>query len=360
MAQRRIIRVSARAFVHPREGSIVNSAGHKGGIVWSGGENGEERTGGNPVTVFYPVIGDNDSSKSVSLALSSKECSTLAKSCSWESIIIGAATDSNSSHTFRFFMPSGEEVSFCGHAAIGASAFVARKETLMHAFNSLSTKVDLTSSTVSFATPDNSKYVSKVCGDSVELIMRACHEENDCRQLPNAPPLIQLLNEFGLDLGDLNSNDCDDPFRWPTYVNSSVARKKTLIPIVSLERLHAASAPKDPSRFRRLCDSIDSTGIYLYSEDRTSTDDGSNVSFECRQFPRASGYAEDPATGIAAGALAASLYARGMRRDSYTFYQGTAMDRPSRIQVKIGSCGDCFLKLSYTGIVAFDSIACLE
>jgi len=327
--------------------------------MWKGSADGEVKRGGNPVTIFYPLIDDN-CSKSVTLALTSKECSALAKSCSWESVIIEAANHSDASHTFRFFLPSGEEVSFCGHAAIGASAFITQKEIPMNSINSFSTNVDLTSSMVSFMTRDNSKYVSKVCGDSVELIMHACHEEYDCCQLPNAPSLIQILNEFGLGLSDLHSNDYDDSFHWPNYVNSSVARPKTLIHIKSIERLHTASAPKDPIRFRELCDAIHSTGIYLYSKDTTSADNENCVSFECRQFPRASGYSEDPATGIAAGALAASLYSKGFRRETYCFYQGTAMDLPSRIQVKIESCGDRFIKLSYTGIVKLDSISCLE
>lgn len=328
--------------------------------MWNGSADGQVKRGGNPVTIFCPIIDGNNCSKSMTLALTPKECSALAKSCSWESIIIEDPNHSDASHTFRFFLPSGEEVSFCGHAAIGASAFITQKDILMNSINSLSTNVDLTSSMVSFMTRDNLKYVSKVCGDSVELIMRTCHEEYDCCQLPNAPPLIQILNELGLDMSDLHSDDYDDSFHWPTYVNSSVARPKTLIHITSIERLHAASAPKDPVRFRDLCDAIHSTGIYLYSKATTSADTENCASFECRQFPRASGYSEDPATGIAAGALAASLYSKGLRRDTYCFYQGTAMDLPSQIQVKIESCGDRFLELSYTGIVKLDSTSFLE
>jgi len=53
-----------------------------------------------------------------------------------------------------------------------------------------------------------------------------------------------------------------------------------------------------------------------------------------RQFPRASGYPEDPATGIAAAALACSLkyhQQNAERHNYYRFYQGSAMGKPSLI-----------------------------
>ena len=76
------------------------------------------------------------------------------------------------------------------------------------------------------------------------------------------------------------------------------------------------------NNFAEACAAMDdSTGVYLYapkpslpSSDTNITKSNNNgdrrsrhLSFECRQFPRSSGYAEDPATGIAAAALAASL-----------------------------------------------------
>lgn len=80
-----LVQVSARAFISPRD----------------------ER-GGNPVTIFHlsaPTLAD--------------ERSKLARSCSWESIIIDDNYSSEDAHReimpiFHFYMPSGEEVSFCG------------------------------------------------------------------------------------------------------------------------------------------------------------------------------------------------------------------------------------------------------
>ena len=51
-----------------------------------------------------------------------------------------------------------------------------------------------------------------------------------------------------------------------------------------------------------------------------------------RQFPRASGYPEDPATGVAAAALALAFHTL-TGQSSAKFYQGTAMGRPSVLLV---------------------------
>ncbi len=96
--------------------------------------------------------------------------------------------------------------------------------------------------------------------------------------------------------------------------------------------------------------------------------------FECRQFPRFSGYSEDPATGIAAGALAASFhkrqsaYSRGKfwGDSNYTVVQGTSMGRPSKINVKICNYPseetdpNPPLKVIYNGAVAVDAVSFLD
>ena len=71
-----------------------------------------------------------------------------------------------------------------------------------------------------------------------------------------------------------------------------------------------------------------STGVYVY----TPRKDGARGarSYECRQFPRSSGYPEDPATVITAAALAATLQIgpdddKSSTIVNYDIYQGTAM-----------------------------------
>ena len=76
-------------------------------------------------------------------------------------------------------------------------------------------------------------------------------------------------------------------------------------------------------------------GVYVYAP----REDGARGvwSYKCHQFPRSSGYPEDPATGIAA-VLAATLQFGPDDDKSSTIvnddiYRGTVMGWPSLIQV---------------------------
>ncbi|KAL7472336.1 hypothetical protein ACHAXS_012672 [Conticribra weissflogii] len=355
-----IFRVSARAFVTPSRGAIKNRG------IWNTVTDGG---GGNPVTIFIPV--------EKSYILAAEERIKLASSCSWESVFIEPSAESKrgqaneeSRPVFRFFMPSGEEVSFCGHAAIGACAFLANKNFITsHLPKQIHGAADLSShdsgsssSVVSFITADNSIFESKVHGNEAELIMHAQHVEKELIERNGGATMVDFLEVLGL-----NSDDLAPPkgsIVWPTFINSSVARSKTLIPIKSLDRLHSATSPPDPEKFCQMCESIDSTGIYIYAiigDADARVEESEGLAFEARQFPKSSGYGEDPATGIAAGALAASLRKRGIAQNNfYNIFQGTAMGKPSRIGVNLQKCHDDHktsnVKISYSGLVAFDSL----
>ena len=325
---RRVICASARAFTHPTK-----------------------KGGGNPVDIF------------MSSSTTSEERINLAKSCSWESIVI----DNTNSDLpkFHFYMPSGEEVSFCGHAAIGACSFLANKQSISSTSEegSSNNNVLLQQSTrsISFETAvEGLQYDANISKGEVELIMNTKHYEQECSSSKHCS-LEDLLSEIGLSNNDISSNS--DTL--PLFINSSVARYKTLIPIASIETLHAATNPKDPDKFRDLCESLDSTGIYLYSictnDEETNEKEEKCITLECRQFPKSSGYQEDPATGIAAGALVCSLYKRGINVEYFDILQGTAMNRPSKIKVKIDKYKseerNPSIKISYTGEVVFDKIS---
>ena len=218
---------------------------------------------------------------------------------------------------------------------------------------------------LSFVTADDGlRYDAEVRGNTVELIMNTQHYEAECNS--QSCSLENLLSEIGLNLSDVPSTNNESEVCWPTYINSSVARMKTLIPIISNERLHAATAPQNATKFQEMCNAIDSTGVYLYSictkREIKEAANKKDLVFECRQFPRSSGYAEDPATGIAAGSLAASLHKRKIINDTIIVYQGTAMNRPSKIRVHISdyiykAVEPNDLKISYSGIVNFDSLS---
>jgi PhzF family phenazine biosynthesis protein len=107
----------------------------------------------------------------------------------------------------------------------------------------------------------------------------------------------------------------------------STSRPKLIVPLrdeATIDRL----AP-DVELLWAVCDELDVTGFYPFARPAREAD------VAARQFPRRVGYDEDPATGVAAGALAAYLAsddadgATGWRR--WLIAQGRAMGRPSLI-----------------------------
>jgi hypothetical protein len=149
-------------------------------------------------------------------------------------------------------------------AAIGACSLLTNKKSIVSGEDILNS--DLLSSsmtTVSFLTAEERlRYDANVKGNEVQLITDTHHNELECKS--RAFSLEDFLLEMGLGIGDVTS-EVDNDISWPTFINTSIARPKTIIPIASLERLHAATPPKNPDKFREMCDSIDSTGEEIIS-----------------------------------------------------------------------------------------------
>jgi PhzF family phenazine biosynthesis protein len=113
----------------------------------------------------------------------------------------------------------------------------------------------------------------------------------------------------------------------------SVSRPKLIVPLSSSEILN--SLRPDFTALRQLCEEYETTGIYPFAF-------GSDH-LEARQFPANSGYNEDAATGVAAGALAAYVarYAPGFDDEQWIrIRQGRAMGRPSLIEARVGGTAD--------------------
>jgi trans-2,3-dihydro-3-hydroxyanthranilate isomerase len=92
-------------------------------------------------------------------------------------------------------------------------------------------------------------------------------------------------------------------------------------------------AAPDPARLKSALRRAGAEGCYLYSRDPV---DAGSVAY-ARFFNPTVGIAEDPATGTAAGPLAARLVAEGWIPDESTVIieQGYALGRPSRISVSV-------------------------
>jgi trans-2,3-dihydro-3-hydroxyanthranilate isomerase len=107
----------------------------------------------------------------------------------------------------------------------------------------------------------------------------------------------------------------------------STSRAKLMVPVADEARLDALEP--DVEALWDACEVLEVTGFYPYAV----TGAGRAAA---RQFPLRAGYDEDPATGVAACALAAHLAdlapADGTHR--LTVAQGRAMGRPSRIEAE--------------------------
>jgi trans-2,3-dihydro-3-hydroxyanthranilate isomerase len=93
-------------------------------------------------------------------------------------------------------------------------------------------------------------------------------------------------------------------------------------------------AAPDPARLASALRQAGGEGCYLYSQDPV---DAAGAVAYARFFNPTVGIAEDPATGTAAGPLAARLVATGTVPDGSTMIieQGYALGRPSRIAVSV-------------------------
>ncbi|WP_421990160.1 PhzF family phenazine biosynthesis protein [Roseococcus sp.] len=239
--------------------------------------------GGNPA----PIVPD-------ARGMADEAMRALAAHHGHESAFVLPPTDpATTDRRFRFFVPA-HEMEMCGHATLGAAWLLRRRGEATGGVLRIET----------LSGPVRAIFVE----DRVEVT------QPQGSATPIADP-AELLAVLGLTPDDL----ADAPIQ-----NAATSRVKTLVPLRSLDRLHALSP--DPEAVRRACDAIGSTGLYPYA---LAAPDRAHA----RQFPRSSGYPEDAATGIAATALFAGLRVLGAAGPALTVRQGEAMGRPSEILV---------------------------
>ena len=121
----------------------------------------------------------------------------------------------------------------------------------------------------------------------------------------------------------------------------SASRPKLIVPVESVGALRPSF-----EALWELCDAYETTGIYAF-------DPGLNA----RQFPVRAGYPEDPATGVAAAALAGYLVHHappaGPGTVRYEIAQGEAMGRPSRLTTVVEWDGTAITRVRVEGEVEF-------
>lgn len=269
--------------------------------------------GGNPCPVVADAVG-----------LAPAAMQDIARRHGHESGFILPAEDDAHDFRFRFFVPN-HEMEMCAHATIGALWVLAKHGTLP-------------ASPVRIATASGSVtgFVSTAENGTVSVAIT----QPAGRAMPlSSEQAGDVLSALGVGREDLTG--------LPLH-NAVTSRVKTLVPMRDPERLHALVA--DPAAVEAVCRRIGSTGLYPYAV----VDGGARV-FEARQFPRASSYPEDAATGIAAAALAFGLLRdRALAADDRPIrvYQGRAMGRLSEITVRLGFAGDRAIGCLLGGAVA--------
>ncbi|HKT01162.1 MAG TPA: PhzF family phenazine biosynthesis isomerase, partial [Rugosimonospora sp.] len=97
------------------------------------------------------------------------------------------------------------------------------------------------------------------------------------------------------------------------------------------DRATVAAAAPDPAALRALLLAAGGEGCYVYALDPAEP----GATAHARFFNPVAGIAEDPATGTAAGPLAALLQRHGIVTDRAVIVQGHELGRPSRIEVTL-------------------------
>jgi PhzF family phenazine biosynthesis protein len=254
--------------------------------------------GGNPAPIVIDAAGMSDG-----------DMQQVARRYAHESgFVLPPPAESGCDFEFRFWVPN-HEMSMCGHATVGAVWLLAQAGKWPQERLAIWTK----SGRVEAHTDRRA-----AGGAAVEISQPMGRIE----PLPDDENIkAETLDVLGITPDQLA------PF--PIH-NASTSRVKTLIPLASVRDLDRLQP--DFARIEGLCERIGSTGLYPYAPF-----DGDRQIFDARQFPKASGYPEDAATGIAAAALSFGLLANGMVEASerpITIRQGRAMQRPSEIAIR--------------------------
>jgi trans-2,3-dihydro-3-hydroxyanthranilate isomerase len=240
--------------------------------------------GGNPA----PIVTDAGQ-------LSTEEMQRAAAGFGFETVFV-LAPRAGGACRFRYFVPR-RELEMCVHATVAAVAMLMQAGRLP--------------GEVSVETPQR---IRRVVRDQHDQVMVQMARPEIAGSAPTVAEVAAALRIPSSAVGGL-------------VQTVSVARAKTIVPL-SGEAVLDSLQPDFPA-LEALCERYGSTGIYAFALSASG-----RYQVATRQFPVRVGYPEDPATGVAAGALAAYLDCQGLRPaapDGYRIAQGRAMGRASLI-----------------------------
>lgn len=254
--------------------------------------------GGNPVPLVRHAAG-----------MSAQDMQAVASRYGHESAFVVASDTPEADWALRFFVPR-HEMEMCGHATVGA-------------LWALRAWGEWTAPTARVQTRSG----------PVDALWDAARQ-----QVWVSQPLVDqsvLAPALGARVRDVL--DPHQRAHWHgAVVNARTSRTKTLARVGSVAELDALRPSLE--QVESCCAAVDSTGLYPYA--LAASQDGAPA-VAARQFPRASGYPEDAATGIAAAALWGHLASTGAvplgtpdQPATTTVLQGVAMGCPSAIALR--------------------------
>lgn len=242
-----------------------------------------------------------------------------------ETTFVSRPTLGGADFRLRSFTPGGDEVSGAGHNALGAWWWLATTGAVAapHAAQELGgrvlpVRIDATDGPISIGLDQGSVDLTEAAVDPQEL-------------------------------GDALTGRGRAPVKPDPTLPSVTGSVGSIHLLVALESMRAVDAvdPDGPGLARVLA-SVGAQGCYVYS---VATQDRPYDAYS-RFFNPTVGIAEDPATGSAAGPLAAHLNRLGLAGDEARFLQGQSMGRPSLLELVVGPGGTTLIgrcALSATG-----------
>lgn len=232
-------------------------------------------------------------------------------------------------HRLRSFTPAGVEVFGAGHNAMGAWIWLALAGRLEPVRETFVQQIGDDLLTVRVSAPSAA---------GVEVSM----EQSAPRFLSRVTDRAPLAAVLGLDVEDLVGDR--------TAEVASTGAEHLLVPVRTTEAVD--SAQPDTAGLRALLADAGAEGCYLYTVDLDQT---AGISAYTRFFNPTVGITEDPATGTAAGPLAAVLVRDELVRDPARIVveQGRRLGRPSRISLSVDGP---LVTVTGTGVVAAEGV----
>ena len=260
--------------------------------------------GGNPCPVITDAAG-----------LRPAQMQAIAAHYGHESVFVTSVDASGAG--LRYFVPA-HEMRMCVHATVAAITALAGSGAVTGGH----TTVRTASGEYEARWTSGDDWASGADGGPVQVTVE--------QQAPSSGPPAAVHREVAAALGlPDGSVVAAAPIR-----AVSVSRPKLIVPLCDADLVHRAR-PDFPALWA-LCRRLATTGAYIFAPHPDGDQPGGDRQHVvARQFPVDAGYPEDPATGVAAAALAAYL-ADGLRPAQpawtrLTIDQGDAMGQPSTL-----------------------------